>query len=291
MKVLVPRHSGFCPGVKTAEKEIFRQRENSGGAIYVFGELIHNKSYISHLRDNDIITARERSEIPPGAVTAIRTHGMDRGEEEQLRKSFEVIDLTCVKVKKLQELIRGFSDNGYHIVIAGKKDHPEVLGLISYAESFTVIENLRELDEYTGGLGEGKGYGKIAVVSQTTSPEELFDAVCAKIGAALPVGVEFKAVNSICPVTTLREQCAIGLQDGADITFVIGDEKSSNSKKLFEILKRRSDNTWFVEDLDGVKKVLSGGMELRPEMTALVVSSSSTPAFVEQKIRDFLLNI
>ncbi|NPV01506.1 MAG: 4-hydroxy-3-methylbut-2-enyl diphosphate reductase [Brevinematales bacterium] len=292
MKILIPAHSGFCPGVKTAETGILQSRARTGETpIYVYGELIHNKRYIRHLEEQDIRTARDKNDIPAGAVAVIRTHGLDRKEEAELRERFEVIDLTCVTVKKLQELIGKYAAGGYYTVIAGKKEHPEVRGLISYAGECTVIEDELELVDFVDDIRGRNDISRILIVSQTTSPEELFRCVAETIRANLPESIAVEAVDSICRVTTLREERSLDLQKRADITFVIGDEKSSNSRKLYEALKRGSPATYFIESLDGIREIEAAGVELTPGMTALVVSSSSTPGFIEEEIKNYLKNI
>ena len=292
MKILIPAHSGFCPGVKTAETEILKARVRAGDTpIYVYGELIHNKRYIRHLEEQDIRTARDKNDIPAGAAAVIRTHGLDRNEEAELRGRFEVVDLTCVKVKKLQELIGKYAGDGYYTVIAGKKEHPEVRGLISYAGECTVIEDVSEIAVFTDGIRDREDISRILIVSQTTSPEELFRCVAETIRANLPESFAVEAVNSICRVTTLREERSLELQKRADITFVIGDEKSSNSRKLYEVLKQGSPAAYFIESLDGLKEIEAGGVELKSGMTALVVSSSSTPRFVEDEVTEYLGNV
>src|SRR5271157_3418634 len=142
MKVYLPVHSGFCPGVKLAEKKLLDLKiKNKGRGIYVLGKLIHNNSYIEYLKSIGINTSGSDADIPAGALAMIRTHGIDRKIEDRIRKKIEVVDLTCSKVKALQKYIHKLSLEGFFTVITGKKDHPEMLGLVSYADGFYVIEN------------------------------------------------------------------------------------------------------------------------------------------------------
>ncbi len=106
MKGYIPRYSGFCPGVKLAEKNIFKAKKNSKKQIYVLGKLIHNTQYINYLSKNEIFTVESLDKIPKGATVAIRTHGISQHVENELRKKTNILDLTCTKVKQLQKVIK-----------------------------------------------------------------------------------------------------------------------------------------------------------------------------------------
>ncbi len=289
MRVRTTRYSGFCPGVVQAERKIFQARDAHGDEpIYVLGYLIHNQTYIDHLAGLSVVTIKDPSEAPPGSVLVLRTHGIDRGTEEKLRGRYETLDLTCPKVKKIQLLIKDYSDRGYFVLITGKRNHPEVRGLVSYAEKSGVIETAEDVDSFIRNL-EHAGTRKIFIVSQTTGEPDLFRETGERVGeAASRLGIAVEVHDSICSITSLREREAVKLQKEADVTFVIGDRMSSNATKLYKILAARSPNTYFVSgrnDLEGLN------LDFSAWKTAQVVSSSSTPAFVEREIVSFLENL
>lgn len=287
MKVYIPKYSGFCPGVKLAEKKLF-EKKKTGRKISVLGELIHNQQYIGFLEREGIGICGSPEEFEKGSVAVIRTHGIEKQVEEGLRKGLEVLDLTCGKVKQLQKTVGDHSRKGYAVVITGKRDHPEMLGLVSYAAKCTVIENDAELKHYVNSLKKGKN--RILLVSQTTGSRSLFEKASTEIKAALGPDDEVKTIDSICSVNTLREKEAVELQKNSEITVVIGDRISSNANKLYEILKKSGEKTGqetvFVSSLE---ELLKKGMKLEKFRSALVVSSSSTPEFVEKELVDYLL--
>ena len=100
-------------------------------------------------------------------------------------------------------------------------------------------------------------------------------------GNRLPV----EEFDSICPITTNKEKEALEIQKKVDITVVIGDPLSSNANKLYSILLSANPSTYFVQDLDHLIEL---GLPLHSFSTAQVVSSASTPEFVEGEIISYL---
>ncbi len=295
MKVYLPEYSGFCPGVKLAEKNLFDLKAGEKNKkIYVLGRLIHNKQYIEFLNKEGVKTVDKAVDIPENSLAVIRTHGLDRREEEKLRRGLKVVDLTCGKVKQLQRYIESHAREGYSVVITGKKDHPEVLGLMSYAEDAYIIEDSGDIKRFIHQYRtrhkpfNKKGCRKILVVSQTTGKRSLFEEAAEVLKQNFSGECEIKVHDSICSITSLRELESVKLQKKADVTFVLGDPQSSNAGKLYQILKEKNSNTFFVENLSGL---ISIGLPLNTYRAALVVSSSSTPPFIEKEVAGFLLGI
>src|SRR4030065_331884 len=120
MQVIVRAHSGFCPGVKNAESRVFvTKRQRPDEPLFVNGFLINNKNFIAYLEQNGVRTVETVEHIPAGSVVFVRTHGLNRQEEAALKKNYEVVDLTCVHVKKVQDEIARHSRDGYDTVSAG----------------------------------------------------------------------------------------------------------------------------------------------------------------------------
>jgi 4-hydroxy-3-methylbut-2-enyl diphosphate reductase len=274
-----------------AEKKIFRARkENKDVHIHILGYLIHNQTYIDYLARNSVVTVSGLEGVEAGSTVVIRTHGLQRQIEEGLRGSYRVLDLTCPKVKKIQLLIHDYAGKGYFVLITGKKDHPEVQGLVSYARRSDVIETVEDIRRFSGIL-PSSGIGKIFVVSQTTGDIRLFGQTVRQVGErAASCGIPVESFNSICSITAMREREALKLQRKVDVTFVIGDRISSNATKLYKILAAEGGRAVFFvnsrEETESAARSAHG--ENRAWKTAQVVSSSSTPAFLEQEIVDYL---
>lgn len=294
MKVLIPGLSGFCPGVKAAERRIFNElNTNPENHHSVMGMMINNRKYIEYLQENCIETIQGVDEIDRGSTLFIRTHGMDKTLQKSLSPDFNLIDLTCSNVKRVQKIIAERSEAGAIIFITGKKSHPEVIGLKSYGENTIVFENETDLSDFietpvlNGRKFKQDDFSELFITSQTTGNRTFFENTLKKIQSRWPEA-NLNYFNSICPVTEKKESEALKLQKDADISFVIGDPLSSNASKLFKLLKTADKNTWFIQDIIELKELK---LNLQEFCCALVVSSASTPEFVESKVVNYLENI
>lgn len=294
MKVIVTPLSGFCPGVKIAEKKLFAEREK-GAHLSIIGKLIHNSEYIRYLSDNGIATVPDSRTIPDGDTVVIRTHGMKRQEEAEIRKGHTVVDLTCFKVKALQNEIRKHADDGAFIIITGKSDHPEVQGLVSYADDCRVISHEDELAAIAENACSGliadirsRGYSKLFLCSQTTASRKLFNAAREILERYCAGALEVRSTDSICSITDERECRALEIQKEVDLTVVLGDRESSNAKKLYKLLHEQDERTVFVSDL---RELEAMGLDFSAIRVVQLVSSSSTPRFLEDEVKNYLENL
>ena len=74
-------------------------------------------------------------------------------------KNIDVIDATCPYVTKPQQICEEMSKEGYDIVIFGDAEHPEIKGVMSYAEhGATVVESVEELEVALDSLEASRGH-------------------------------------------------------------------------------------------------------------------------------------
>jgi 4-hydroxy-3-methylbut-2-enyl diphosphate reductase len=125
----------------------------------------------------------------------------------------------------------------------------------------------------------------VLVVSQTTGRREAYERTLRSLREALPPGYPVQTYDSICRITSLREAEALKLQKKVAVTFVVGDRLSSNANKLYNVLRQADERTYLVQDLDDL---LEQAPDLDSCRAAQVVSSSSTPVFVEREIIRYL---
>ena len=60
--------------------------------------------------------------------------------KKKLEKAgFEIVDMTCLDVKKVQQRAIELAQNDYFVVIVGKSNHPEVIAIKANAEQFSNI--------------------------------------------------------------------------------------------------------------------------------------------------------
>ncbi len=283
MLVLVPKTSGFCPGVKRAEDGVFKLREESD-KVNIYGALIHNQDYTRMLQTHNINSVFV-DQLSKGDTLVIRTHGIPKDEESRLKKEFILKDMTCPIVKRVQKQIEKESLQNAYVIISGKKDHAEVLGLVSYAKNYLVIENQKDLDNFLKNISIPKDCKKIFVLSQTTHSREFFEILCRQIQSTIK-DIPITIKDTICPITENKEQESLLLQKEVDFTVVIGDLNSSNSKKLYTVLK--NDMTIFTQNLSHLQSL---ELDWEGVQTVLVVSSTSTPLFIEKEIVEYLESI
>jgi 4-hydroxy-3-methylbut-2-enyl diphosphate reductase len=282
MDIIVPNLTGFCPGVKRAQTKLFALKNQTAKSIYVLGHLIHNRNYIENLEKQGIHTVQSVDEIPPGGHGVIRTHGIPKDLEIKLAKKTAILDCTCGKVKKIQNIISEHSGRGFFVVITGKKDHPEVRGLKSYAAQGIVVESVQDIQKEIDILPKGK----VLLISQTTADRKLFDDVRTFLTEILEK-TEVTAYDSICDITVRKENEALRLQAAADAAFVIGDEISSNAKRLYSTLKQNG-RVYFIHSAADLRTTTFPFKDWR---SVMVVSSASTPDYIEAEVIAYLQNL
>ena len=287
MQIIIPEGSGFCPGVIAAEKKLLKIRKENKGPIYISGMFIHNKEYEKYLNGFNIKKTENPFDLPEDSIFVIATHGIDRNIEANLEKRLKVFDLTCPKVKQIQKLIAQNSDKT--CIIIGKEGHPETTGLKSYASSYILISSQENLYEPTI-LEKIKENRKIALFSQTTSSLALFNDSKIFFLKLKKDGKieEVKIFNTICTSVQYREQKAIEVSRNCDVSIVLGDYLSSNSKRLYDNLKQKNDEVYFIEKPDDLSKIINN---IKDKNKVMLVSSASTPSFIEDSVKNMLIKL
>ncbi len=237
MKIQLASSYGFCYGVKRAI-DIAEKHKNS----LTYGPIIHNTDEINRLKEGfNIGLAENLNDIEKNDTVVIRTHGIPKNELKTLKQQENtVIDATCPYVTKPQQLVEQMSSQGYSIVIFGDKNHPEIKGVVSYAEgdeAFIVLE----VDE----LKELPLRSKVAVVAQTTRKPEDFLKI---VNALILNHKEVRVFNTICNATFENQDAAADLAKDADVMVVIGGKHSSNTKQLHSIASHGCSDSYLIEN-------------------------------------------
>lgn len=177
-------------------------------------------------------------EIPQdeNGICIIRTHGVPPSIIKEIEKSgCEIVDATCPDVKKVQQKGSTLSKDDYQVIIIGKPEHPEVIGIKAHADEENklpaiVISSPEEVDDYQTQIKEAK---KIGVIVQTTQKIELLNSVLSKI---TPLSKEIVIYNTICLATKNRQKEAMEIANQVDLMIVAGGKNSANTTHLAEIL-------------------------------------------------------
>ncbi len=189
------------------------------------GALVHNEQVVQHLARHNIKTI-ERLEDVCGSYLAIRTHGATPQHLAALRENekLEIIDLTCPRVKRVQEIAGELADRNIGIIIFGNRNHPEVEGLVGWAgPEAVVVATLEEL----AALRIDK---PAALIAQTTCDPELYGEAQNVFQDAHLDGMVY---NTICPETRLRQDEVATMAERVDLFIVVGSESSANTMALY----------------------------------------------------------
>ncbi len=269
MKIQLASNYGFCFGVKRA---IEIAEEHRGSVTY--GPLIHNKDEIDRLKVKFNIGLAERIEdIEAGGTVVIRTHGIPKDELATLKdQNHKVIDATCPYVTTPQNIVQKMSAEGYSIVIFGDSDHPEIKGVVSYAEDMNDAFIVLEPEE----LEVLPLKGKVAVVSQTTKKPEDFAKIVATL---MTTRKEIRVFNTICNATFENQDAASELAKKADIMIVIGGKHSSNTKQLHSISERDCKDSYLIENEKELVATWFEGKNL-----CGISAGASTPDWIVQNV-------
>lgn len=233
--------------------------------------MIHNSHVIKELEQIGINTVDELPENENG-ICIVRSHGMPPLKIKEMQdKGFEVIDLTCPDVKKVQQKAIQLAQEGYLVIILGKPEHPEVIAIEAnakmYSDNVIVVPDIEYLKLNEEKIKSNK---KIGIVIQTTQKIEFLKEI---IDYLLPVTTELKIFNTICKSTSMRQEEARRLAKESDLMIVVGSKKSANTTHLAEILSSIT-NTIHIETKEDLVKY----MQLIKEVKNIgVAAGASTP--------------
>lgn len=252
------------------------EKAKKGGnlGVYTLGPLVHNPDVIKQLEKEGIFSIDATSRIEKGYLV-IRTHGTTpKTYQEALKRKLKVIDATCPLVRKIHDIVKNLTAQGYKIIIIGHKDHPEVKGIAAYASSgCKVIENIDKAKKFAK---EKKVTNKLGIVVQTTFMLDNFREI---IPMLIDKAHECRIYNTICSETKLRQAETLELAKKVDIMIVVGGKDSSNTRRLFEICRRCCPSTYLVE---GATQIKSNWF--RGKKTAGLTAGASTPDWVIEEI-------
>lgn len=289
MKISIDKSAGFCWGVVRAID--FAESElKTSPKIYSLGDVIHNTAEVQRLNrlGLETISVNDFDKIPAGSKVLIRAHGEPPSTyKKALDYGIEIIDATCPVVTRVQERIKKFYDKNYQIVIFGKKDHAEVIGLNGVTANKAII--IRSLDEALMEIDLRK---PTVLFSQTTMDKSEFariaDALKSKV-AELVIGsiedeaVEFHAKDTICGQVSGREKKLREFAKANDVIIFTAGKKSSNGKVLYTICKEENNKTFFIENIDEIEWNWFDGVN-----SIGITGATSTPHWVMNEIKSVL---
>jgi 4-hydroxy-3-methylbut-2-enyl diphosphate reductase len=273
MEILVAKEIGYCYGVRDAVDMAIEESEKAGGEkVYTFGPVIHNHHTVDMLKsEHNVHTVNEMSEIGErGATVVIRTHGTTPQRQKDLVDAgFNVKDATCPFVLKTQRKAREYAADGYHIVILGHRNHPEVVGIAGQvAGKCTIVDRKEDIDLVKRQL-------KIAVLYQSTTTLDEYEWAIPMLVAKC---YEFHVLGTICGVTITRQKRTEEVAREVDLMIIIGGRNSSNTRKLVEVSERHC-RTVHIEEPEEVDAIDLAGVK-----RVGISTGTSTPEFLVDRV-------
>lgn len=270
MPVKIAERAGFCYGVKRAVDEVYKlsERETS---LATLGEIIHNEHVVNDLKKRGVQVYTDVDEVPDGTTLVIRTHGVGKAVYDKIEKrNLKYIDLTCPFVEKIHKIVNEHYNKGYQIVIIGDKNHPEVKGINGWCNNEAIIL-YSENDEIPQNLEKND----VCIVAQTTIQKKIFVQMVQNIKNTCQTPIIF---DTICNATKERQSETEALAAESDIMLVIGGRASSNTKKLYEISKKRCPDTYFVENFEDIPQ----GIFLKNKKIGITAGASTPSGIIEE---------
>ena len=272
--VIVARNSGFCSGVERAVS-IAEDLSREYNYVYTLDQLLHNEAEIKRLKEKKIIPIKD-IESKNGDVLLLPAHGATTQERTLAKKKFKnVIDTTCPFVLNTIKIIKNLKKEHFKIVIVGDKGHREtrVLSEVAGKNLLGVYQSGKQIKE--------KSYGKVGIVSQSTTFETTLFEVAKRF---IELSKEVRFYNTVCGETIRRQKEATEIAKLADCVIAIGGKSSANSNRLFELVKKINQNSFFVHDVNDLEKI-----NLDKCKKIGIVSGTSTPKWlIEDVIRRLL---
>lgn len=283
MKIIRAKSAGFCFGVERAIGIARKCTDCGKNKVYTDGPLIHNRQMMERLKEEGILEIgdyqssnelkKELSSKKADDVLVVRAHGVSPERREYLKNLGLIFkDATCPDVGRIAGAIKIHAKKGYTIIIMGDPKHPEVIGLLGYAEGKGyVVKNNEDIDALPNIEG------KICLVSQSTMFPDDYQAIAEYLKKKFQ---NLEVIDTICGATKERQKDVTVLaKQGAQAIIVIGGKHSANTVKLAIMAKRTGLPCFHIEtlaelDLNEIKKFNVVG----------VTAGASTPEFLIDEV-------
>jgi 4-hydroxy-3-methylbut-2-enyl diphosphate reductase len=284
MRVIKITPRGYCYGVVDAiqmAKRVARDPQVPR-PIYVLGQIVHNRHAVDGLSALGIVSldGPDRmallDQVDEGTVI-FTAHGVSPAvKAAAAARGLNCVDATCPDVTRTHDLVLRLVDEGYEIIYVGKRGHPEPDGVIGEAPGHVhLVETIDDVDRLTLDAP------KLAVATQTTLSQWDTEAVIARVRERYP---HVQVNNDICHATLERQQAATTQVGEAQLVFVVGDQRSNNSKRLVQV----------VQEIAGKPaRLIDNVGDIQPEWlqgvdTVAVTSGSSTPTEITRAVIQYL---
>lgn len=264
MTILRAKTAGFCMGVSLALQKLRAAVQAGGGRsrMVMLGPIIHNPQVLAEFTSQGVLCVQSVDEVRAGDTVVVRAHGIPRHDEARLTTmGATIIDATCPKVKKAQLAIDEATAQGQPLFLFGEEDHPEVRGLVSYANG--------ECRVFSTPDGMGPPQQALVLAAQTTQERTIFEAIAAQLQRDDPATT---VLSTICGATAKRQKETVDIARKVDMMLVIGGHDSGNTRRLADVARAEGVPTLHIECLSELPVA-----ELTTYHTIGLTAGASTP--------------
>ncbi|MDR2074164.1 MAG: 4-hydroxy-3-methylbut-2-enyl diphosphate reductase [Oscillospiraceae bacterium] len=270
--------AGLCFGLFRAVEKVFSEGPEN---LCFLGNLAHNQILMQKLKDAGAVVVDDIASVPKGSKVVIRAHGEKRDVIENIKfLGFDIIDLTCPKVKFIHKIVSEAESLGKTIIVIGDSKHPEVAGIVGWCHrSFVVgdiedaFKKLRIFKLLSGGF---------CVVSQTTFGRKHFESIFDFLKKNLK---EVEVKDTTCQDSEIRRTELEKESQVYDLIVVVGNSLSSNSSKLFETARGICKNSIHVERPSELP------VGLKRYESVFITGSASTMKETVEEVKESILNL
>lgn len=273
-QIILAKTAGFCFGVDRAVNLVY-ELVGEGKKVCTLGPIIHNAQLVADLESKGVKIIDDISQAPQGYTVVVRTHGIEKSVLDELEsKGIDYVNATCPFVTKIHNIVKKQDENTV-VLIAGDKNHPEVLGIKSYCKGDSyVFKNEEELTEIIQKHKIAQKNDVICVAQTTFSLNE--QKKCKKIFKKLCTNC--KIFDTICNATSDRQNEAEKLSKNSDAMIVVGGRHSSNTCKLRDTGEANCP-TFLIETADEL-----ASLDLSKYNVIGVTAGASTPSVIIKEV-------
>jgi 4-hydroxy-3-methylbut-2-enyl diphosphate reductase len=284
MPITIELKARPCPGVERAIA-LAEDALRRGEPLYAYGQLIHNRREVERLEslglkrvNPEYLAEKAKRRLYNDKYFLVRAHGEQKDVLDRiLAANMHVVDATCPIVRHSQQLVEQHVREGWRIIIAGDREHPEVVGLVTRSDNQAVVvsnaEEARKQDFDERSL----------LLAQTTVDPVVFAEIRRVLSGRLS---GLKITDTTCRFLKIRQSDVSAFAREQDALVFVGGKNSSNGKLLFHTAKAVNKNSVLVEGPEEIRNGL-----LRDQIRVGISGGASTPRWQLEEMRLFLENI
>ncbi|NCA87260.1 MAG: 4-hydroxy-3-methylbut-2-enyl diphosphate reductase [Clostridia bacterium] len=287
MVIEVDKDAGFCSGVARAIR-LAEQELSQHGQLYSLGAIIHNEAETHRLEKLGMrVIGQQQFAALKDAAVLIRAHGEPPATYEIARQNnLRLIDATCPVVLRLQQKVKqAHQKPEVQVVIFGRKNHPEVIGLNGQTGNQAIII------ETEADLQQINFTRPIHLFAQTTQNRQLYRHFTERIAEAGNEIIDadmlhFEATDSICRQVSDRDSRMAQFAKAHDVVIFVSGASSSNGKYLCGICRENNAKTFQVATIEEIKSAWFAGAK-----KVGITGATSTPLWLLRQAAEHIKTI